>query len=590
MVGALIALVAVFPHAALAAGLHVIPFPGTPDASPSTGIEFSSLSPAQLRTIAVRGSRSGIHLGRLIALPAGAGTAFLPRRAFSPGERVSVTARLSSSAAGSASGSPGATALNFSFTVARSAGTQRTSVPRRENAARTPPTQSFHSAPGLHPPTMTFSTDQDHTSGDIFLTPFTAPQVGPLILDTRGNVLWFRPITGGEALDLQVQHYEGRPVLTWWQGGLNAGHGTIFGMGEDVIADSSYRTIATLHAGNGYQIDLHEFQITPQGTALFDAYVPVHMDLTSYGGPADGIVLDCVVQELDIKTGHVLWEWHSLGHVPLTRSYIPVPTNTNQWWDYFHLNSIQQLPNGNLLVSSRSTWTIYEISRSTGAVLWTLGGKASSFKMGPGTNFEWQHDARMHPGGLLSLFDDASYPQEESQASAKLLRLNTNTMTATLVSRYTHSPPILAGLAGNAQILPNHDIFVGWGGAPDFSEYTSSGRQIFNGSFAQGTGTYRAYRFPWTGDPVTNPAVTASAGSNGSVTVYASWNGATQVSSWRVLGGLSPGSLGVQVPAARWTGFETTIADHGHKPKWVQVEALDAAGHVLGKSAKQAVH
>lgn len=447
-------------------------------------------------------------------------------------------------------------------------------------------TQSFHSAPQLAPPELTFTTDPDRSSGDIFLTPYSSAQVGPMILDSQGNLVWFHPLQGEQALDLQVQSYRGHSVLTWWEGQLDATHGTIYGLGHDVIADSSYRTVVEIHGGHGYQIDLHEFQITPQGTALVDDYVPVHMNLTSHGGVADGTVLDCVVQELDIKTGRVLWEWHSLGHVPLSASYWSAPTNSSNYWDYFHLNSIQQLPDGNLLVSSRNTWSIYEISRATGKILWTLGGKRSSFQMGPGTNFEWQHDARMHPGGILSLFDDASLPQEERQASAKLLRINTTTMTARLYRRYTHRPPLLAALAGNAQILPNGNIFVGWGGAPDFSEYTPSGRQIFNGSFGPGIGSYRAYRFAWTGHPHTRPALASAPGHHGTTMVYGSWNGATQVARWRVLGGSSPGALHILVASAPRTGFETAIRVHA-RPRYVVVEALDRHGHVLGSSRPQ---
>ncbi len=448
---------------------------------------------------------------------------------------------------------------------------------------RAAPTQSFHSAPNLHPPTMTFTGNPDHSSGDVFVTPYASAQDGPMIVDRRGNVLWFHPLKQGqEALDLQVQTYRGQKVLTWWQGVLDADHGTIYGLGHDVIADSSYKTVAVLHGS--HPIDLHEFQVTPEGTALVDEYVPVHMNLTSEGGLANGTVLDCVIQEIDIKTGRVLWQWHSLGHVPFAASYWSAPTNPNIYWDYFHLNSIQQLPNGNLLVSARNTWSIYEISRSTGHVLWTMGGKDSTFKMGPGTNFEWQHDARMHPGGILSLLDDASAPQEESEASAKLLRVNTRTMTAQLYRRYTHSPPLLAELAGNAEVLPNHDVFVGWGAAPDFSEYAPGGRQIFNGSFPGGVGTYRAFRFPWTGHPHTPPALAAVSGRHGAVTVYVSWNGATEVSSWRVLGGSRRGALHTLVRSAPWKGFETAIKLPAPGPRYVLVQALDSNGHVLGSS------
>ena len=454
-------------------------------------------------------------------------------------------------------------------------------------AASAIPTQSFHSAPDLHPPPATITADSDHSSGDIFITPYGSGQNGPLILDQRGQVVWFDPIAG-LSLDFRVQRYQGKPVLTWWQGGVNAGHGTIWGLGEDVIANSHYQPIAVLHAAHGDQIDLHEFQITPQGTALYDAYVPVHMSLTRQGGTSNGTVLDCVIQEQDIKTGRLLWEWHSLTHVPLTASEQPAPSNPNVYWDYFHLNSIQQLPDGNLLVSARNTWSVYEISRATGKVLWTLGGKRSNFKIGSGANFEWQHDARMHPGGILSLFDDGSFPQEESQSSAKLLRVNTKTMTAQLYRRYTHSPPLLSNLEGNTQVLPNHDVFVYWGGDPEFSEYAPGGRQIFSGSFPQGVSSYRAFRFNWTGRPLTPPAVASTTASNGTSTVYASWNGATGVASWRILGGTRRGSLQVLMKAVPRTGVETAIKVH-QKLRYVKVQALDGRGRIIGTSAVQTV-
>ena len=569
-------------------GLQVVPFPGTPDASPSTEIIFSTLAPSQIRWVSVVGSRSGAHAGHLTALPAGGGTAFAPRTRFTPGELVKVRAGLSSSRSG----------MSFSFTVGRPpaarAGAPASDARPGPPSPRASPggTVSFRSAPNLHPPALNLTGNPDRSSGDIFLSPVflalgqNAP-VGPLILDSQGNVVWFHPLAHGEAHNLQVQRYQGRPVLTWWHGHLNSTHGTIFGDGRDVLMDSSYRTVATVHAGNGYMADLHEFQLTPRGTALLDAYVPVRADLSSLGGPGNGTVLDCVVQEVDIRTGKVLWEWHSLGHVPLSASHIPVPQTPNVWFDYFHINSIQQLPNGNMIISSRSTWSIYEISHRTGKVLWTLGGKRSSFHMGPGTNFEWQHDARMHSGGLLSLFDDASLPQEETEASAKILKVDTNNMTARLVRRDTHTPPVLAGLAGNAQVLPNGNVFVGWGGAPFFSEYNRQGRQIFSGGFDSGVLSYRALRFPWTGHPLTRPALATLPGTSGALKLYASWNGATQVARWRVLAGQGPGSLHALGPGKRRTSFETAIGISS-QARYLAVQALDAHGRVLATSRAHA--
>jgi hypothetical protein len=447
------------------------------------------------------------------------------------------------------------------------------------SAAR-PQGLNFHSDPDLHPPRARISADSDQGSGDIFLTPVSSYQRrvviqhGPMIVDPRGRLIWFDHIAG-IASDLSVQTYREQPVLTWWQ--LDGG------VPVDVIMDRSYRRVATLHAANGYGADEHEFQITPQGTALIDAYVPVPRDLSRIGGPTDGKVEDCVIQELAIPSGRLLWEWHSLSHVPLRDSYIR-PTG-KQPFDYFHLNSIQQLPGGNLLISARHTWGIYEIGKRTGRVLWELGGKHSSFRSGRGARFSWQHDARLR-GRTLSLFDDGSDgpSRPETQSSAKFLTLDLKSrpMRATLLRRYTHTPPLSTGSQGNTQLLPNHDVFVGWGADPEFSEYTPSGRQILDGSFVLGVSTYRAYRFPWTGQPLTHPSVAATS-SSGAVTVYASWNGATQVAHWRVLAGATATTLTPRTTATR-TGFETRIGVEGH-PGYVSVQARSASGQVLSTSS-----
>jgi hypothetical protein len=446
----------------------------------------------------------------------------------------------------------------------------------------------FQSAPGLHPPTVKVTgdpdPDPDPDSGDIFVTPRPSYQrkvviqSGPMILNGQGQLVWFRQIPGGMATNLEVQRYQGQPVLTWWEGT------TDWRVNEDVIADDSYRTLAVLHAGNGFGTDLHEFQITPQNTALIDANALVKRNLSAFGGPANGYVQDNVVQELDIPTGQVLWEWHAWGHVPLTASYSR--PYGNHPFDYFHLNSIQELPDGNFLVSARHTWAVYEISRSSGKIIWTLGGKQSNFHLGPGAEFSWQHDARL-TGNTLSLFDDASDgpTREEDQSSAKVLTLNLHTLTATLQHRYTHSPPLLAVSQGNAQRLPNGNLFIGWGADPDFSEDTAAGSQIFNASFVLGINSYRAYRFPWVGRPATPPALAISEYDADHLKLYASWNGATGVAVWRVIGGTTSSALSYVTRAAR-TGFETTIKLKSSLP-YLAVQALDAQGNVLGTSAPQ---
>ena len=167
------------------------------------------------------------------------------------------------------------------------------------------------------------------------------------------------------------------------------------GQGVDQIYDSSYRPVATIRAGNGLSADLHEFQLTPQNTALITAYYPVIWNASSVKGSKRQIVLDSVAQEIDIPTGLVLFQWDSLDHVPLTDSFAGRPRRPRTPYDTFHINSIQQDSDGNIVISARNTWTIYKVSHQTGAIIWKLGGKHSSFKMGRNATFAFQHDARM---------------------------------------------------------------------------------------------------------------------------------------------------------------------------------------------------
>jgi Arylsulfotransferase (ASST) len=450
------------------------------------------------------------------------------------------------------------------------------------HAASTPATMSFHSRPDLHPPVVDVLQQSPAAGkGLIFIGPKSgAPQYGAEIVDDAGQPVWFHP--GSEITDFKVQTYRGKPVLTWWEGPTTAPViGT--GLGSYVIMDSSYREIAHVQAGFGVDTgDLHEFQLTPNGTALLTAYRVVRRDLSSVGGPSNARVADSIVQEVDVATGKVLFTWHSLGHVGFGESYDPVPPKdapaSAPVWDYFHVNSIQLQPNGDLLVSARNTWAVYDIDGKTGKVLWRLGGKRSSFAMGKGTRFAWQHDARFQPDGTLTIFDDESTPPEAPRSRAIRLRLDPKTHTATLV-RADSLEGVLTSSQGNVQQLPNGDVFVGWGAVPRYTEFDAHGRVVYDATFSAGDDSYRAYRFPWVGDPTTRPAIAVAEDG----TVYASWNGATQVASWRVVAGPDAEDLHEVGSGAR-TGFETTLTATTVEP-YVAVQALDARGDVLGQSA-----
>ena len=355
----------------------------------------------------------------------------------------------------------------------------------------------FYSRPDLRPAAIRVTQRSAHTApGDIFITPMGGPvQWGPEIVAPSGSLVWFQPVGPRQtATDLQVQRYQGQTVLTWFRGFVNAGDG----MGYDVIMNHHYQQIATVHAGNDLRADLHEFDITPQGTALIDSYHLVHW------GSLPVPVQDCVIQEIDIKTGLVLFQWDSLDHIPLTDSYAKIQPGHHPF-DYFHINSIQQAPDGSLIVSARNTSTVYDIDHRTGAVIWRLGGRRSTFTIGPGTSTVYQHHARVHPGGLLTIFDNGDAPVQHPQSRAILERLDVQAHTVTLVHQYDHSPPINAAVEGSVQLLPNGDVFVGWGSAPFFSEYTAGGQQLFDGHFV--TDNFQLQKLPV---PLERPASDSS--------------------------------------------------------------------------------
>jgi hypothetical protein len=448
--------------------------------------------------------------------------------------------------------------------------------------------QSFHSRPELRPPDVTVSPQDRTATGDLLLAPYAGVgQYGPMILNPHGQLIWFKALSppGTRAGNLRVQQYEGKPVLTWWQDPLIADGSSTSG---DVIANSAYQTIAVVRAGNGYQPDLHEFQITSQDTALITVYDAIDCNLSSVGGPREGAVADTLMQEIDLRTGLVMYEWHSLDHVPLESSYSsPATTSREDPFDYFHINSLNVEQDGDLLVDSRNTWAAYDVEPRTGQVRWELGGKHSSFNMGPGTATAWQHDAVELPDGAITFFDNGASPQVQPQSRAIEVALDTQDMTATLVRSYAHENPLVADSQGNLQVTPEGDWMVGWGQAGYFSELAPSGQVLFNAHLPPDWESYRAFVAPWSGQPAQPPAVAAvrSSGAHGGATVYASWNGATEVASWRVLAGASPATLTPVLSGAAKTGFETAIAlPAGATGAYVAVQALDGSSAVLGVS------
>jgi hypothetical protein len=561
---------AVLPGTSLA----VSPLPDSYDASPNTQISLLGAPAGALHDISISGSQTGKHSGHLKTYSQGDGASFVPSKPFRPGETVDVRGKLTSA------GKTHVFAFHFvpaHLDVLPHAAAARIASDPGE-------VQSFHSQPQMKPPSLIVTAHSSQASpGEIFSTPYNGPgQAGPLILDEAGNVVWFHPLPSGtDATNLQVQQLEGKPVLTWWQGYIPPQG---FGQGEEVILNSDYQQVARVHAGNGFTADLHDFHITPQDTAVLTVFDPVDCNLSSVGGPSGGAVTDAIFQEVDLRTGLVRREWHSLDHVSLSDSYSTATTTSTKWpFDYFHVNSVDQLPSDRTWISARNTWTLYELNTFTGQILLHVGGKHSSVKLASGATTAFQHDATVLPNGTISVFDNGGVPKVHAESRGLVLAVNPLAKTDTVLAQYEHSAALSSGSQGNIQQLTNGSMFVGWGAAPYFSEFSASGQLLFDGHMHGSYQSYRTYRFPWTGTPTSPPAIAAVAASpGGPATVYASWNGATLLASWRVLAGPSPTQL-APVTAATRAGFETAITTPGPAP-YVAVQALEAAGGVLATS------
>ncbi len=456
---------------------------------------------------------------------------------------------------------------------------------------------SFVSAPKLRPPIVR-RTDRpvaanEPAPGYIFTANFYAlseppmiGQSGPLILDRRLQPVWFQPVPESVvASNLSLQTYGGKPALAWWQGVVTKTGQTE--SGEDVVVDQHYRQVARLKGADGWTLTLHELLIEGEH-AWVTANKNLAVDLSRYGGAYNGAMIDSAVQEYNLRTGRLLRSWDARSHIPLSDSYATLPTNGFPW-DAYHVNSIQLVGNKSFLVSMRNTWAAYLVNIDSGRIEWTLGGRHTSFELGPGAAFQWQHDVELRPGSTVTMYDDHCCQLTSGGTNVKAtgpsrglaLKLDRQTRTASLAAQYVRESSFASDYMGDAQLQPNGNVFVGWGSEPYFSEYSRSGKLLFDAEFPWPDLTYRATLERWVGLPLYAP-VGAASRTAGKTTVYASWNGATQVVSWRVLAAAGAGRL-TAVTSAPKSGFETAIsAPSGYTS--FELQALAANGRVIGAS------
>ena len=265
-----------------------------------------------------------------------------------------------------------------------------------------------------------------------------------------------------------------------------------------------------------------------------------------------------MLQEIDIRTGLVMYEWTALDHVGLGESStrgtlldgLPVGLLPHQL--------DQPRPRGSLLVSARNTWTVYELNAASGQIVWQLGGKRSSFGEPAAARTAWQHDRANSKEGSSASSTTAPRRRSTRSRAGSSLKLEPGAKRASVVRELTHSPPLVAESEGDLQLLTGGNWFVGWGQEPVMSEFGPEGALLYEAHLPRYVRSYRDRRFLWSGTPAHSPVFAYQAGGPGAGTVYASWNGATGVASWGVLAGSGPIGT-VQVAQAPRSGFETAI-------------------------------
>jgi len=576
---------AIAPHVA-PGPVIVFPSPGSAYVNPATTITFRGVAPSSLGPIEVVGSVTGAHAGTWIADSDGLGASFVPTARFAPGERVTVHTQVVVHDA-----SNGA----FSFVVSRPSSVVRTPydpgdeaeapVNTSARALATPAWvgQHFRTRPDLVPPIMTPDIVNGATApGYLAATPrgVGTQQPSAILFDNTGQLVWDQPAPAGLTVyDLKVARYHGQNVLMYWQGRDVVGHG----YGEHILLDDTYHQVAVARMGNGYQDDLHDAVITPQNTALLMGYASVAADLSAYGGPKNGTVLELVLQEVDIATGAVLLEWHSLDHIPLSQSLTKPSADPALAWDYMHGNAVELDNDGNILLSARHTSSVYKLNRKTGAIMWTLGkgGDFTAQGFADGDWFSFQHDVRRRSDGTLSVFDNGVNARPYSRGLD--LSVNEQTMTVSIV-RILRGPGVVQALTqGNyRELAGGHDI-IGWGSIGQITEYDAAGNVLFDMKYPPGLQSYRNERVEWDGRPTAAPNMVIDYPRAGTTRVAVSWNGATDVARWVMKAGADLADLTTVASSAR-TGFETTLTAATKQPA-IQLVALDAQGRVLGSTA-----
>jgi hypothetical protein len=580
--------------------VQLFPQPGTTTLSPRSQLSFRGPGLTSVADLSVVGAKSGAHPGHWIAHSDHGGASFVPDHPFTPGETLTVTTsrtvvgatggRITYRVARPAhlpSSPPTATAPPAPTGGPGAAPAPGVAAPSVQTGLAQPPTPPgpagpYRSRPDLDPPQIATTVAPGVAPGLLLGTSDIAGngvQAGTIIYDNQGQPVWFNP--ANFPFDLKKVTYQGQPALSYFEADNAGGPGINFG--HEVVVDTSYRQIGTIQAGNGYERESHDLQYSPDGTkALMTIYAPVSVDLSPYGGPTDGVVFEGIIQEVDIATGAVTFEWHSLGSgaFPITDSYVPLNSSPV---DYFHLNSVAYDTDGKYLFSARHVSVVGKIDPSSGAVLWRMGGKRNQITFTDGDGGpSWPHDVRRAPDGTISVFDNGN-SRNPSYSRGVFWAVDETNLTAHVAVQYRHDPDFFGGYTGSNRVLPNGNVLIDWGNLGRTTEY-AAGQPIFEAQYTAGDWSYRTQRADWHATPARPPDMAVDRPSATTATGYASWNGATEVATWELWGGPDFQHLR-RLNAAPRSGFETTVtASVQDTDRVFQVRALDGSGQTIGQS------
>lgn len=482
---------------------YISPQPGAGFVSKETNIILRAsarVSPASLTRdglIAVEGSSSGLHTGRLHLSDDGRTVLFDPAIPFERGETVNVRVHAGLKDIHGNALPP----LAFSFTISNN---DRRLPIRKEfeteglNASVAGEPWSIMHADTL--PTITVLTSDNPSPGYLFLSNIVFSAIPNtnclLIVDNNGDIVFSRQMPA-RCHDFKLQP---NGFLTYYDSYR----------GHFKAMNSQFVVVDSFMCGNGYETDEHELRLLPNGHALLMSYDPeqVRMDTIVSGGSPNAIVVGLVVQELDAER-NVVFQWRSWDHFRITD--VRNLDLTSEYIDYVHGNALEMDTDNNIILSSRHLDEITKIDHETGEMIWRWGGSQNQFTFvnDPGW-FSHQHAVRRLPNGHITMFDNGNFHSPRVSRAVEYTLDEVNKV-ATRVWSYANPEGTYGAAMGYVQRLANGNTLIGWGSTnPTVTEVRPDGARAFEMTFAPGVYSYRAYRFDFQLTSVENtPALPA---------------------------------------------------------------------------------